>query len=102
MSQLLVKTKVSDTLIIGLKAKNNGTLMISIRPASFISILFVLCTLLLTSKVLAAAPVHIIKDNHTQLEQFQMEYFVDKSETMPFETVQKQDWGLLLKLLGQK
>ncbi len=94
MSQLLVKTKVSDTLIIGLKAKNNGTLMISIRPASFISILFVLCTLLLTSKVLAAAPVHIIKDNHTQLEQFQMEYFVDKSETMPFETVQKQDFIL--------
>ena len=68
--------------------------MINIRLYSFIFIFFNLCTLLMSSNTIAAAPVQIIKDNHTKLEHFQMEYFIDKSETMPFEVIKKQDFIL--------
>lgn len=62
------------------------------RPNLLIFIFFILCAWLISSTALAAVPVQVIKDSNIKLEQFQMEYFVDKSEQMPFEEVKKQDF----------
>lgn len=66
--------------------------MTRIRPNSLIFIFFILCAWLISATALAAAPVQVIKDSNIKLEKFQMAYFVDKSEKMPFEEVKNQNF----------
>ncbi|GHE98240.1 sensor domain-containing diguanylate cyclase [Thalassotalea profundi] len=66
--------------------------MTIIRSLPLIHTLFFLCLCLINSSVYAATPIQITNDSEIKLEQFEMAYFVDKSENMPFEQVQGQNF----------
>ncbi|MDO6563617.1 diguanylate cyclase [Amphritea sp. 1_MG-2023] len=59
-------------------------------PSPLILKLFFVCIYLFSGACSAMVPVQVIAENRVKLEQFQMGYFVDKSEQMPFEEVRQQ------------
>lgn len=54
----------------------------------------VLFASLFSSTTFALLPAHVIENEQISLEQFEMGYFVDKSQTMTFENIKQQQFTL--------
>ncbi|MBU2024110.1 MAG: sensor domain-containing diguanylate cyclase [Gammaproteobacteria bacterium] len=64
------------------------------RPLLFTRLFIMLWCVLVSAVALADIPTQVIQGSSVKLEQFQMGYFVDKTEEMLFSDVQKQEFQL--------
>ena len=64
------------------------------RPLLFTRLFIMLWCVLVSAVALADIPTQVIQGSSVKLEQFQMGYFVDKTEKMLFSDVQKQEFQL--------
>ena len=68
--------------------------MASIHFNTLIFCLMVLLMSLYSPATFAAFPTQVIENEDVQLEQFEMGYFIDKSQAMSFESIKQQEFKL--------